>query len=94
MKSKDPKDFKKCELSTDWQVDRRYCTNCKNSCNHRENTSHICNSCGEFNTIELFGRSFREIFIDNEWKYQFKYKNGTEEIICKNDISTTPSPEL
>jgi len=78
--NKDPKDYKKCDLSTDWEIDTYYCVKCKNSTTHREFMSSACNSCGHFGHQTMYGRSYRKIYIDGVWKYQIRYKNGEEEI--------------
>jgi hypothetical protein len=78
--SKDPSDYKKDDLSTDWMSDGRYCNECKKSTSHNEYMSDICNSCGNFNTQIRYGRSYRKIYIDGKWKYQVRYRNGDEEI--------------
>lgn len=78
--SKDPKDYTKDKLSTGWESDNTYCNVCMKSTGHNEFMSDICNSCGNFNTQIRFGRSYRKIYIDGAWKYQVRYKNGTEEI--------------
>ena len=80
LQSKDPKDYTKDKLSTDWESDNTYCNVCKKSTEHEEFMSDICNGCGSFNTQIRFGRSYRKIYIDGSWKYQVRYKNGTEEI--------------
>lgn len=81
--SKDPKDYKKDELSTHWMGESTYCSVCKKSTDHDEWMSAICNGCGSFNTQIRFGRSYRKIYIDGSWKYQIRYQNGDEEIIDK-----------
>jgi len=78
--SKNPSDYKQCKLSTGWSPDDHHCTSCMKSTEHREYMSGICNGCGSFKTQVRFERSWRKIFIDGEWKYQIKYKDGTEEI--------------
>ncbi|AGO47464.1 hypothetical protein Phi19:3_gp060 [Cellulophaga phage phi19:3] len=82
-KSKDPSDYKKCSLSSEWYSDNHYCTKCKKSTGHNEYMSDICNGCGSFDTQKRFGRSYRKIMIEGKWKYQVRYKNGNEEIIDK-----------
>lgn len=79
-RSKDPKDYTKDELSTGWKGDAMYCTACNKSTGHNEFMSDICNSCGSFHTQKHYGRSYRKIYIDGSWKYQVRYKDGTEEI--------------
>jgi len=81
--SKDPNDYKKCSLSTEWKSDDTHCTKCKKSTGHNEYMSDICNGCGSFNTQVRFGRSYRKIKVDGKWKYQVRYRNGDEEIIDK-----------
>lgn len=78
--SKDPKDYKEDKLSTGWKSDNIYCSACMKSTGHNEFMSDICNGCGNFNTQIRFGRSYRKIYIDGEWKYQVRYRSGTEEI--------------
>lgn len=78
--SKDPKDYTKTDLSTTWKADHVYCDVCMKSTGHNEFMSGICNNCGNFNTQIRYGRSYRKIYIDGAWKYQVRYKNGTEEI--------------
>ena len=78
--SKDPKDYTKCKLSTEWVGDHHYCKVCLKSTGSNEYLSDICNGCGGFNTQVSYGRSFRKIYIDGEWKYQIRYKDGREEI--------------
>jgi hypothetical protein len=80
LENKDPADFTLTKSSTNWITDSHYCSNCKHSTSHREFMSGVCNSCGEFNTQVLYGRSYRKIYIDDKWKYQFKYHNGSIEI--------------
>lgn len=81
--SKDPKDYTKTELSTDWEADKHHCTACNKSTGHNEYMSDICSGCGKFNTQVRFQRSFRKIYIAGSWKYQVRYKDGTEEIRAK-----------
>ena len=78
--NKDPKDYKKCKLSTNWGSDDHYCNVCKKSTTTNEYLSAICNGCGSFNTQVRFGRSYRKIYINGMWKYQIRYKEGTEEM--------------
>ncbi len=78
--SKDPKDYTKCDLSTEWKCDDIYCKVCNKSTSPNEYMSDICNGCGNFNTQIRYGRSYRKIYIDNAWKYQVRYRNGNEEI--------------
>lgn len=78
--NKDPKDYKKCKFSTEWLADKIYCTKCKCSTGHNEYMSDICNNCGTFNTQKKYGRSYRKIMVHGVWKYQVRYKDGTEEI--------------
>ncbi len=78
--SKDPKDYTLDKLSTPWKVDSQFCKFCRKSTSHSEYMSDICNGCGSFNTQSSNGRSYRKIYIDGEWKYQVRYKNGNEEI--------------
>lgn len=80
---KDPKDYKKCKLSTEWKSDDLYCSRCKCSTGHNEFMSDICNSCGGFDTQVRYGRTFRKIHTGGKWVYQVKYKRGHEEIIDK-----------
>ena len=79
-RSKDPKDYTKDELSTNWEGDKTHCSACKKSTGHNEYMSDICDGCGGFNTQVRFGRSYRKIYIDGKWMYQIRYKNGNEEI--------------
>lgn len=79
-RSKDPKDYTKCDLSTEWESDNTYCKKCMKSTGHKAYMSDICNGCGSFNTQVRFGRSYRKIKIDGEWKYQIRYRNGDEEV--------------
>jgi hypothetical protein len=78
--NKNPEDYTKDELSTNWKSDRNYCENCMKSTDHNEYMSDICNSCGSFNTQVHFGRSYRRIVIDGSWNYQIRYRDGKEEI--------------
>jgi hypothetical protein len=78
--SKDPEDYTKTELSTNWETDSYHCSTCLNSTSHNEYMASVCNSCGNFNTQVLYGRSYRKIFIDGKWKYQIRYKKSHEEI--------------
>jgi hypothetical protein len=79
--SKDPNDYKKDSLSTDWESDDHYCSICKRSTKHNEYMSDICNGCGGFNTQVRYGRCFRKIYIDGKWRIQIKYRNGDNCII-------------
>ncbi len=81
--SKDPSDYRKDSLSTEWQADDHYCSVCKKSTGFNEYMSEICNGCGNFSTQIYNGRSYRKIYIDDKWKYQVRYKDGIEEIIEK-----------
>jgi hypothetical protein len=83
LDSKDPKDYTKCRLSTNWHSDDHYCSACRRSTGHNEYMSDICNGCGSFKTQELYGRSYRQIYIDGKWKYQIKYKNGADDEIIE-----------
>lgn len=58
MRSKDPKDYTKSDLSTEWKSDNTYCSKCMKSTGHNEYMSDICNNCGSFNTQIRFGRSY------------------------------------
>lgn len=78
--SKDPNDYTKDDLSTDWYGDDHYCNKCKKSTSHNEYMSSICNTCGSFDKQIVYGRSYRKIYIDGRWKYQVRYKNGFNEI--------------
>ena len=79
---KDPNDYKNCSLSTNWEIEEHYCTNCKKTTTHNEFMSDICCGCGSFKTQKLYGRTYRKIYIDGKWKYQIKYKKkGNMEII-------------
>lgn len=82
-RSKDPNDFTLTSLSTSWETSHSYCRKCNSETGHREFMAQVCNSCGEFNNIDLRGRSFRKIYIDGKWKYQYKYRNGKTEIVDK-----------
>jgi hypothetical protein len=79
--NKDPMDYKKCSLSTDWDIDPHHCTKCQKSTSHREYISDVCNSCGSFDTQVLHGRSYRKIKEHGEWRYQVRYRNGVQEIM-------------
>ncbi len=81
IKEKDPKDYKKCNLSTEWEADDHHCKNCKCSTGHNEWMSDICNSCGSFDTQVRYDRSYRKIFYGGKWMYQVRYRDGKEEII-------------
>lgn len=83
LTDKDPLDFTLTKYSTPWQIDKRHCTKCKASVGHTEFMSEVCNTCGSFNCMDRMGRSYREIFIGGQWKYQIKYRNGDMEIIDK-----------
>lgn len=79
--SKDPKDYKKTEHSTDWSVDRYYCKKCKKSNGTQELMSGVCTGCGSFKTMQGIGRSYRKIYTNGAWKYQVRYESGEEEIV-------------
>jgi hypothetical protein len=81
--SKDPSDYKKDDLSTEWHSENHYCTKCLKTTGHNEFMADICNGCGSFNTQERYQRVYRKIFIDGKWKYQVRYIDGKEEIIEK-----------
>jgi hypothetical protein len=78
--SKDPNDFTKTNLSTNWKTVSVYCKKCKSDGSHNEFMADVCNSCGSFFTMKLNGKSWRKIYIDGKWKYQVKYANGSIEI--------------
>jgi hypothetical protein len=80
LKEKDPNDFTKCKSSTNWNVENSYCTSCKCTGSHSEYMSDVCNTCGQFDTIVLYGRSYRKIYYQSKWQYQIKYKNGKIEL--------------
>ncbi len=79
-RSKDPKDYTECNLSTGWKSDEHYCNECMKSTGHNEYMADICNGCGSFNTQVWYGRSYRKIYYVGKWKYQIRYKDGREEI--------------
>lgn len=74
--SKDPKDLKKCDLSTQWKPDRFHCTFCKESATHDEYIANICNTCGCFHTVIMNGRVYRKIWHEEQWQYQLRYPSG------------------
>lgn len=78
---KDPKDYTKSKLSTEWQTEDYYCYHCKKSTGHSEYMSDICNSCGSFSTQVRFGRVYRKIYLNGKWRFQVRYKDDREEII-------------
>ncbi len=81
-KEKDPNDYTLTESSTVWGTDR-FCSTCKATTGHREYMSQVCNTCGTIsNTIIPFDyRSYRQIYKDKKWVWQYKYVNNKFEIL-------------
>lgn len=86
IEEKDPADYSKSVSSTHWVSERYYCRHCKSEATQSEYMSDICSSCGEFRGVIHSGRSYRKIYIDGKWKYQYKYKDNKSEdeiVDCK-----------
>jgi hypothetical protein len=79
LPAKDPLDFTLTPSSTRWYT-HHYCELCKAWTDHDEWMSQICNSCGGHGDMRGY-RSSRKIWNGERWVQQFRYHNGSIELV-------------
>lgn len=76
LPAKDPKDFTLTKSSTPWVTQHHWCRSCKTNRSHDEFMASVCNNCGQFDTIDIFGCTIRRIWNGESWISQIKERGG------------------